>query len=58
MTAAIQSYPELDPSFTKEREFAFLNDLCQAVEAHDVDLFSEKTFQWDRMSPLDSVSLS
>ncbi|KAF1991430.1 TPR-like protein [Aulographum hederae CBS 113979] len=55
---AIESYTELDPSFGRERERQLLADLTEAVELNNAETFQDKTYQFDRMSPLDSWKTS
>lgn len=50
---ALESYSELDPTFTSTREFKLLNDLLAAVEAGDQEDFADKLFQFDQLSKLD-----
>jgi len=49
----LDSYRELDPSFTSTREHQLLVDLAATVEENDQDAFADKLFQFDQMSPLD-----
>lgn len=50
---ALESYQDLDHTFASQRECMLLNDLAEAVEAGDQELFSEKLFQFDQLSKLD-----
>jgi len=50
---ALESYRELDPSFTQTREHQLLVDLAEAVEEGDQEKFADKLFQFDQMSKLD-----
>lgn len=50
---ALESYNDLDHTFSSTRENMLLNDLAEAVEGGDQELFSEKLFQFDQLSKLD-----
>lgn len=50
---ALDSYRDLDPSFTQTREHQLLVDLAEAVEEGDQEKFADKLFQFDQMSKLD-----
>jgi len=50
---ALESYQDLDPSFTQTREFQLLSDVTEAVEEGDQEKFADKLFQFDQMSKLD-----
>jgi alpha-soluble NSF attachment protein len=50
---ALQSYRDLDGSFAQTREHALLQDLAEAVEKGEQDVFADKLFQYDQMSKLD-----
>ncbi|PGH12824.1 hypothetical protein AJ79_04048 [Helicocarpus griseus UAMH5409] len=50
---ALQTYRDLDNSFTSTREHMLLVDLAQAVEQGDADSFGDKLFQYDQLSKLD-----
>jgi len=50
---ALESYRDLDPSFTQTREHQLLVDLAEAVEEGDQEKFADKLFQFDQMSKLD-----
>ncbi|KAL9640818.1 MAG: hypothetical protein Q9164_000053 [Protoblastenia rupestris] len=49
---ALQGYVELDPSFAQQREHQLLVDLTEAVEAGDSEVFAEKLYRYDQLSPL------
>ena len=49
---AIESYRELDPGFAQTREFQLLNDSVEAMEAGDSEMFAEKLYRYDQLSPL------
>jgi alpha-soluble NSF attachment protein len=50
---ALDTYRELDPTFASTREHQLLVDLAEAVEQGDQEAFTDKLFQFDRMSKLD-----
>lgn len=50
---ALESYRDLDPTFTSTREHQLLVDLAEAVDEGDQEKFSDKLFQFDQMSKLD-----
>ena len=50
---ALASYRDLDPTFASTREHQLLNDLAEAVEQGDQEVFADKLFQFDQMSKLD-----
>ncbi|KAK0257107.1 vesicular-fusion protein S17 [Friedmanniomyces endolithicus] len=50
---ALESYRDLDPSFTQTREHQLLTDLVEAVDEGDQEKFADKLFQFDQMSKLD-----
>ncbi|KAJ5899340.1 hypothetical protein N7495_004084 [Penicillium taxi] len=50
---ALESYREIDPTFSSTREYQLLADLLQAVEANDQEIFADKLFQFDQLSKLD-----
>lgn len=50
---ALETYRDLDPSFTQTREHQLLVDLTAAVEGGDQEVFADKLFQFDQMSKLD-----
>ena len=49
---AIEGYRELDPSFAQTREHQLLLDCSAAMEAGDSEMFAEKLFRYDQLSPL------
>ena len=51
---ALESYRELDPGFGQTRECQLLVDLSESVEAGDSEVFAEKLFRYDQLSPLNS----
>ncbi len=50
---ALQNYRDLDPSFMQTREHMLLQDLAEAVEKGEQELFADKLFQYDQLSKLD-----
>lgn len=50
---ALESYRDLDPTFSQTREHQLLVDLAGAVEEGDQEVFADKLFQFDQMSRLD-----
>lgn len=50
---ALESYRDLDPSFSQTREHQLLMDLSEAVSEGDQEKFADKLFQFDQMSKLD-----
>ncbi|ORY64366.1 alpha-soluble NSF attachment protein [Pseudomassariella vexata] len=50
---ALEKYRDMDPTFPSNREHQLLVDLAAAVEGGDQDAFTDKLFQFDRMSKLD-----
>ena len=50
---ALETYRDLDNSFTTTREHQLLADLAEAVEAGDQEAFADKLFQYDQLSKLD-----
>jgi alpha-soluble NSF attachment protein len=50
---ALQSYRDLDNSFVQTREHALLQDLAEAVEKGEQDVFADRLFQFDQLSKLD-----
>jgi len=50
---ALQSYRDLDNSFVQTRENMLLQDLAEAVEKGEQEMFADKLFQYDQLSKLD-----
>ncbi|ERF75783.1 vesicular-fusion protein sec17 [Endocarpon pusillum Z07020] len=50
---ALQNYRDLDSSFVQTREHMLLQDLAEAVEKGEQELFADKLFQFDQLSKLD-----
>ncbi|KAJ3343649.1 nuA3 HAT complex component nto1 [Gonapodya sp. JEL0774] len=51
---AVENYQTMDVTFASTREFTFLKDLIDAVEAGDEQLFTDTVFEFDRMTKLDA----
>lgn len=49
---AVEGYRELDPGFASTRECQLFVDLTEAVEGGDSEVFAEKLFRYDQLSPL------
>ncbi|CAL1378536.1 unnamed protein product [Linum trigynum] len=54
ITNALERYEDLDPTFSRTREFRFLSDLATAMDEEDVDKFTSIVKEFDSMSKLDS----
>ncbi|KAM0258266.1 hypothetical protein ACHAQJ_003908 [Trichoderma viride] len=50
---AVESYRQKDGEFSSQYKYKLVEDLCDAVEAHDQDRFGEVLFQFDRTSRLE-----
>ena len=50
---ALESYRELDPSFSQTREHQLLVDLAESAEEGDQEKFADKLFQFDQLTKLD-----
>ncbi|KAL6891499.1 vesicle fusion protein [Trichoderma longibrachiatum] len=50
---AVESYRQKDPEFSSQYKYKLLEDLCNAVDNHSQDEFSELLFQFDRTSRLE-----
>ncbi|CAZ81469.1 unnamed protein product [Tuber melanosporum] len=53
LTKALDNYVDLDPTFRSTREFQLLNDMLEADNSSDAEVFADKIFQYDQMSKLD-----
>ncbi|KAG0129777.1 soluble NSF attachment protein [Tuber indicum] len=53
LTKALDNYVDLDPTFRSTREFQLLNDMLEADNGGDAEVFADKIFQYDQMSKLD-----
>jgi len=49
---SLDKYRSLDPRFATSREGELLGSLAEAFESNDVDLFTDKLFQFDSVTPL------
>jgi len=49
---ALEKYRSLDPRFASSREGELLGSLAAAFEGNDVDMFTDKLFQFDSITPL------
>lgn len=52
-TRALETYQDLDNTFPSTRECQLLNDLKEAVDQGEQEMFADKLFQYDKMSKLD-----
>ena len=52
-TRKLTEYRAQNNDFASSREFQLLNDLKEAVEQGEQDMFSDKLFQFDQMRKLD-----
>ncbi|KAH6610202.1 vesicular-fusion sec17 [Trichoderma cornu-damae] len=50
---AIESYRQKDGEFSSQYKYKLIEDLCNAIEAHSQDQFTEILFQFDRTSRLE-----
>lgn len=50
---ALQNYRDMDNSFVQTRENILLQDLAEAVEKGEQEMFADKLFQYDQLSKLD-----
>ncbi|GMH26373.1 hypothetical protein Nepgr_028216 [Nepenthes gracilis] len=53
VTNALDRYQDLDPTFSRTREFRLLADLSAAVDEEDVNKFTQVLKEYDSLSPLD-----
>ncbi|KXS19201.1 alpha-soluble NSF attachment protein [Gonapodya prolifera JEL478] len=51
---ALEKYQSMDVTFSSTREFLFLKNLTDAVEAADEQLFTDTVYEFDRMTKLDA----
>ncbi|XP_024935131.3 alpha-soluble NSF attachment protein-like [Ziziphus jujuba] len=54
ITNSLEKYQDLDPTFSRTREYKFLADLASAIDEEDVAKFSGIAKEFDSISPLDS----
>ncbi|RFU80970.1 vesicular-fusion sec17 [Trichoderma arundinaceum] len=50
---AVESYRQKDAEFSSQYKYKLIEDLCNAIEAHSQDQFTEILFQFDRTSRLE-----
>jgi alpha-soluble NSF attachment protein len=51
---ALDKYVNLDPTFASQREYKLLEDLNAALEAEDVQMFTNQLYAYDQVSRLDN----
>lgn len=51
---ALEKYAEQDPNFVQQREYRFLHDIADAVDAGNQEEFTNHVAEYDRMLKLDS----
>ena len=49
-TRAVEKYEDLDASFASTRECKFLHEILDAVEAYDVEAFTNAVVEYDSVS--------
>ncbi|KAK6943227.1 hypothetical protein RJ641_028604 [Dillenia turbinata] len=54
ITNSLERYQDLDPTFSRTREYQFLSDLAAAIDEEDVGKFTNVVKEFDSMTPLDS----
>ncbi|KDP22804.1 hypothetical protein JCGZ_00391 [Jatropha curcas] len=54
ITNALERYEELDPTFSRTREYKFLSDLALAIDEEDVAKFTTIVKEFDSITKLDS----
>lgn len=54
ITNSLERYQELDPTFSRTREYKLLADLAVAVDEEDVAKFTDVVKEFDSMTPLDA----
>lgn len=54
ITNALEGYQDLDPTFSRTREYKFFADLAAAVDEEDVAKFTTIVKEFDSMTPLDA----
>ncbi|GAB2272109.1 hypothetical protein Dimus_006928 [Dionaea muscipula] len=54
ITNALDKYQDLDPTFSRTREYQLLADLAAAVDVEDVGKFTTALKEYDSLSPLDA----
>ncbi|KAF3448013.1 hypothetical protein FNV43_RR08721 [Rhamnella rubrinervis] len=51
---SLDRYQDLDPTFSRTREYKFLADLASAIDEEDVEKFTGVSKEFDSITPLDS----
>ncbi|GAB4832018.1 hypothetical protein Ancab_006035 [Ancistrocladus abbreviatus] len=51
---ALEKYQEMDPTFSRTREYRFLADLAASIDEEDVAKFTSFVKEFDSMTPLDA----
>ncbi|CAK7343674.1 unnamed protein product [Dovyalis caffra] len=54
VTNALERYEDLDPTFSRTREYKFLSDLATAIDEEDVAKFTSIVKEFDSITKLDS----
>lgn len=54
ITNSLERYQDLDPTFSRVREYKFLAGLASAIDEEDVAKFTEVVKEFDSITPLDS----
>ncbi|KAF7825464.1 alpha-soluble NSF attachment protein 2-like [Senna tora] len=54
ITNSLERYQDLDPTFSRFREYRFLADLASAIDEEDVAKFTGVVKEFDSVTPLDS----
>jgi alpha-soluble NSF attachment protein len=49
----LDRYKEKDPTFASQREYQLLSDLVDAIDDGNQEVFTDKLFAYNQMSPLD-----
>lgn len=54
ITNALECYQDLDPTFSRTREYKFLADLAASIDEEDVEKFTTVVKEFNSITPLDS----
>ncbi|XP_027351683.1 alpha-soluble NSF attachment protein 2-like [Abrus precatorius] len=54
ITNSLERYQDLDPTFSRTREYKFLSDLVSSIDEEDVEKFSRIVKEFESITPLDS----
>ncbi|XP_061355145.1 alpha-soluble NSF attachment protein 2-like [Gastrolobium bilobum] len=54
ITKTLENYQDLDPTFSRTREYKFLADLAASIDEEDVANFTRVVKEFDSITPLDS----